>query len=96
MFIKMEYGIIDETISLLLCLSSDTSLLILVGNPNWLIAISKENVGIIIIYDPIALVGSSLLITILINIPKNFVINPPINNINVDLINIFFILKYML
>ena len=96
MFIKMEYGIIDETISLLLCLSSYTSLLILVGNPNWLIAINKENVGIIIIYDPIALVGSSLLITILINIPKNFVINPPINNINVDLINIFFILKYML
>ena len=39
---------------------------------------------------PIVLVN-----TILINIPKILVINPPIINIIVDLINLFFILKYM-
>ena len=51
--------------------------------------------GIISIYVPIPSLPNNLVETIFIIMPKTFVTSPPNNKIIVDLINLFFILKYM-
>ena len=65
------------------------------GTPAWPRLINKEKVGKTSIYNEIPSSPSLLDIKILINIPKNFVIQPPINKIKVDLINCFLIVKNM-
>ena len=61
-----ENGIIENTIFLLLCLSSETNLLIAVGKPNCEIVINNEKVGNISIYKLIPSVPTILVIIILI------------------------------
>ena len=86
-----DIGIIDSTKFLLLDLSSATSLLIAIGNPNCAIVISSINVGVISIYIPSVYVPTSLFVTIFMIIPNILVINPPITSIIVDFRNEFFI-----
>ena len=95
-FINNDAGMIENNIFLLLFFAFAITLLIASGNPNCANVISNEYVGIIILYKLIA-----SLLTILVNIifiikPNNLVNKAPIIKINVDLTNLFFIIKYML
>ena len=79
----------------LLLLPSATNVEIAIGKPSWAKAINKPKVGDIKVYMLKPSIPIILVMTILIIIPRTLVIAPPINNINVDLINLFFIINYM-
>lgn len=95
-FIIREVGIIENNIFLLEFLDFAIILLMARGKPNCANVISNEYVGIIILYKFIA-----SLVTVLVNIifiikPNILVNKAPIIKINVDLTNLFFIIKYMI
>ena len=79
---------------LLLYLSLDISTFKAVGRPSCAILFKSKKVGKIMEYIPIPIVPINLVNTILIIKPSILVINPPTINIIVDLINLFFILKF--
>lgn len=88
-------GIVGITIFLLLFLCSLTNLDIAIGNPNEDKVINKLKVGNIKEYKPIPSKEIVLVKTILINIPNILVKKPPNINMIIDLIKLFFIIKYM-
>ena len=95
MFISMDAGIIENIIFLLLLFDSAIKLLIAKGSPNCANVISSEYVGKIMLYRFIASLDTVLVKIIFITNPNNLVNNAPIIKISVDLINLFFIIKYM-
>ena len=95
-FISKDIGIIENNIFFELFLFSAIKLLIARGKDNWAIVISKQYVGNIILYRFIASVVTVLVNIIFIIKPNIFVNKAPIININVDFINLFFIIKYMI
>lgn len=88
-----EISILVNTRFLLLYLLLDIKTFNAVGNPKPAILLRSINVGIIIEYMPIPVVPICLVSTILMTSPRIFVNNPPIIKINVDLINLFFIVQ---
>lgn len=86
-FTASKNGIDVKTIFLLLYFSSLTSFDIAVGKDICDKDINNENVGNISIYKLIPSIPIVLVVTILINIPRILVRNPPIIKIIVDLIN---------
>ena len=94
--IIIDVGIIENNTFLLLVLLSATILLIAKGKPNEANEIIKEYVGIIKLYKLISFWDTVLVNIILIINPNNLVSSEPIININVDLTNLFFIIKYMI
>ena len=72
-----------------------TKLLIAVDSDKVQRVINKLKVGSTNIYRPIPASPTLLVKNILITIAKILVINPPNIKISVDLINLFFIIKYM-
>lgn len=84
-------GIIGTIIDLEVLFLSLTNLDIAVGSERVHKVINKLNVGNTKLYNPIPSVPTDLVNAILIIIDSIFVIKPPIINIIVDLIKLFFI-----
>ena len=89
-FTTIVIGNAEATKTLLFLLSSETSFEIAIGRPSCASAINNIKVGDKIIYIPIPSVPTSLVIMILITIPKIFVMKPPTISIRVDLTNLLF------
>ena len=97
--INKDATIVDDNNLTLFLLFSAIILDTATGNPKLAILTNSEKVGTISIYIPTPSSVSNLVITILLSIPKSFVITPPIINIILDLMNFSFTLspytKYM-
>lgn len=89
-------GIVGNIIFLLFIFFSLISFDIAIGNPNWHKVINRLNVGNIREYIPIPLVFIILVRLIFIIIPSILDMKPPIINIIVDFINLFFIIYIMI
>ena len=95
-FNKNDTGIIENIIFLLLLFGMLTSLLIAIGKENVAIVMNKPNVGITSEYSPIPSTPICLVIIIFKMNPKNFDRNPPVSSISVPVMNLFFIISFII